>query len=83
MSQRYLPGETIRNKQTGKCLLIVHVYRVCVFVVDLTEGNMPIPHAILERDYSQWATEDQFDSRENTDNIMEPYPEITYHPISL
>ena len=81
--QRYHPNKIIRNKTTGKPLLIAHVYRTCAIVIDPTDRDLPIPHILLERDYDQWAEEKDFDDKKVDGDILDPSVRLTYNPINL
>lgn len=83
MAQRYLPGKIIRHKHTGQPLFVIHVYRVCTIVADLSEGSLPTPRVLFERDYPNWVSEEEVESRENTANILDPFPVFRYHKVSL
>ena len=81
--QKYHQGTIIRNKITGKPLLVLHVYRIAVIVVDPTEGSLPTPHVLMERDFDTWAEEKDFYSKEDENDKMEPDVQFDYKPITL
>ena len=52
----WTPNTIIRHRTTGRALLVIHVYRNCTMVVDLTDqSELVAPLALLEREYHYWA----------------------------
>ena len=52
----WTPNNVIRNRQTGRALLVIHVYRNCTLVIDLTcQDELVTPRALLEREYHYYA----------------------------
>ena len=64
--QKYQPGTLIRHKETGKALLVLHVYRVCTIVVDPTDReSFPIPRVLLQKNYPEWVTDKEMTLKGN------------------
>ena len=68
-------GDVIRNKETGKPMLVVHVFtRFATMAVDLEDKNTPsIPLVILMRDYNSWALDVEMDYVKKNNNYQWQY----------
>lgn len=72
------PKTIIRNKNTGKPLLVLHSYKGATVVVDLEDKSNPTPtQVLLERDYTNWIDEKRLEVREKKESWSDD-PEITF-----
>lgn len=72
MLTNWKSNEVIRNKQTGKPYLVLHVYKhVCTIVVDLNQSGVNTPLVLLERDYADYASD-----RDMKQKVTEEYNTI-------
>lgn len=61
MSERWKAGELIRNKQTGKPFLVLHVQRmVCTLMTD-AEVSEPQVIVLLSKRYDEFATDHEME----------------------
>lgn len=71
-------GDLIRNKKTGKPMMVVHVYhRFCTMVVDLEADTDPaIQYVLLERTYADWGRDQDFQENKESDKLE-------YRPVKI
>ena len=48
-------NDIIRNRLTGKPMLVVHVYRNCTLIIDIENSQVNILNVIIEKDYENWS----------------------------
>lgn len=74
VKQKFLPGQIIRHKQTGQPLYVLHVYRIATIVIDPQEKGIVFPRVLLERDYPNYAKDDDMDKKGDS---------WEYHPVTM
>lgn len=67
ISEIWKKNDVIRNKITGKPLLVIHIYRfVATIVVDLEENKTPSSmFVLLPRDYDKFAVDNEMEAEQN------------------
>lgn len=66
------PKCIIRNKLTGKPMLVLHSYKAATIMVDLESGNNPsVALVLLERDYDHWVDETRMHAKVNKSKFGE------------
>lgn len=67
ISETWKKNDIIRNKITGKPLLVIHIYRfVATIVVDLEENKTPSSmYVLLPRDYDKYAIDTEMEAEQN------------------
>lgn len=76
----WTPNSVIRHRDTGKALLVIHVYRNCTIVINLEDKAALVPPmALLEREYHYWAR----DSEMENDDPISYDKDWKYKPVYL
>lgn len=72
---RWKQGEVIRNRKTNTPMLVLHVFiKVCTLVMDLTsKDGLAVPQVIMPKDYSDWGTDQEFESEETKEDCTLAY----------
>ena len=77
-------GDLIRNKQTGKPLLVIWINHVCIFVIDPTSKIDPSPmQVILQRDYCHWTNDIDMECTKRNEVYNEDIKKWEYKPVFL
>lgn len=77
-------GDIIRNKKTGKPLMVIWINHVCLFVIDLQEPE-ELRHMmiLLQKDYCRYTNDLQMECKKVHEVYNESIKNWTYKPVYL
>jgi len=76
----WIPDQIIRNRNSGRALIVIHVYRNATLVADLQDKSELVqPMMLLEREYHYYARDTDMKNKDEV-NYEKDW---VYHPVQM